>query len=89
MVEQADARECHRHLKAVAGVDHVIISNRAARLGDILHTAAVRALNIVAKREERIRAKRNAIERFQPRLPLLAGERLRLHSEELLPYAIR
>ena len=55
MVEQADARECHRHLKAVAGVDHVIISNRAARLGDILHTAAVRALNIVAKREERIR----------------------------------
>ena len=54
MMEQPHSRETHDDPVFIADGDHVIISDRSARLCDILHTAAVSSLDIVTEREERI-----------------------------------
>ena len=56
MVEQTDAGKCHGHAILVAGLYHVVITDRTAWLRDILHTALVSTLDVVAKWEECIRA---------------------------------
>lgn len=48
MVEQAHMREAHDHIVQVASVNHVIIANRTAGLGDVGHAGAVRTLDVVA-----------------------------------------
>ena len=55
-MEQTDTCKRHRHFVFIARRDHILIPDRAARLRDILHTALVRPLNVVAEREERIGA---------------------------------
>ena len=42
----------HDHPVFIACIDHIVVSHRTSRLRDILHTAPVGALDIVAKWEE-------------------------------------
>ena len=58
-MEQTDSGECHYHAVFVAGSDYIVITDRSARLCHISHTASVRTLDVVTKREERIGTKRN------------------------------
>ena len=89
MVEQAHMREAHDHIVQVASVNHVIIANRTAGLGDVGHAGAVRTLDVVAKREERIAAQRNARLLIQPRALFFLCQRFGALGEEALPAAIR
>ena len=52
MVEEAHAGEGHGDAVFVAGGYHVVVTNRTAGLGNILHAALVGAFDIVAKGEE-------------------------------------
>ena len=56
MVEQADPCKCHYHSVLIAGIDHLVIADRAAWLGYILHAAFVGPVNVIAKGEEGIRS---------------------------------
>ena len=52
MVEQAHTGERHGDAILVAGLNHIVITDRAAGLCDKLHTALMGALDIVAEGEE-------------------------------------
>ena len=56
MVEQTDACKRHRDTVFVAGFNDMIVTYRAACLGDVFHAALVRALDVVAEGEEGVRA---------------------------------
>src|SRR4051812_20440971 len=65
-------REHHRDARAVAGLDHVLVALRAARLDDRPHAGLDRQLGAVRKREERVRREGRADEvapRFLDREP--------------------
>ena len=51
-MEQTDSCKCHRHVVLVAALDDSVITNRSARLCDVLDAALVCALDVVAEREE-------------------------------------
>lgn len=87
-MEQTNACECHCNAVLVADFDNVIVADRAAGLRDVLHAALVRSLDVVAEREERVRAKGNALHSVKPCALLLAGENSGLYLEELLPLAL-
>ena len=57
MVEQTDTGECHRHSVFIAHIDHVVVTDRSARLRDILYATLVGTFNIIPKWEEGIRTK--------------------------------
>ena len=57
MMEQAHAREGHGDAILIAGHNNMIVAHRAAGLGDILHTALVGTLDIVAEGEESVATK--------------------------------
>ena len=63
MMEQPDMRHRHRNPILIARFNHVIVSNGSAALCDVGDTAAVRALDVVAEREERVRAEGDAADR--------------------------
>ena len=52
MMEQPDSRKGHHHSILITGCDHIVVSNRAAWLCNILHAAFMGALDVVPKREE-------------------------------------
>ncbi len=54
MVEQTHAGKGHRNAVFVAGLDDIVISHRAAGLGNELHATLMGAFDIVAKGEESI-----------------------------------
>ena len=56
MMEQTDACKRHRNAVFVAGFNDMVITYRAACLGDVFHAALVRALDVVAEGEESVRA---------------------------------
>ena len=89
MMEQANACECHCHAESVAGFNYIIITNGAAGLCHVGHTGAVRALDVVAKREERVAAQRNACLLIQPRALFFLRQRFGALGEEALPAAVR
>ena len=60
MVEQTNSGKCHRHSIFVTCVNYIVITYRTTRLRDKLHAALVRAFDIVAEREKRVGAERNA-----------------------------
>ena len=60
MVEQAHPGKRHHHAIFIARLNHIVITDRAAGLRNIGNAAAMRTFNIIAKREERIAAKRHA-----------------------------
>ena len=56
MVEQTDACKRHGDAVFVAGFNDIVVTHRAACLGDVLYAALVRALDVVAEGEESVRA---------------------------------
>ena len=66
MVEQTNTGECHRHSVFVAHIDHVVVTDRSARLRDILYAALVGAFDIVAEREEGVRAESHILHLVEP-----------------------
>ena len=56
MMEQPNSRKCHRHVVFITDPDHIVIPHGSARLCDILYAALVCPLNVIAKREECVRA---------------------------------
>ena len=88
MMEQTYSSEGHSNAVFVAGHDDMVVANGAASLSDILHTALVGTLDVVAEGEEGIRAKRYSRVLGNPLFLLLQGEHLRLTGEELLPGTI-
>ena len=87
-MEQTNAGECHRHSVFVAHIDHVVVTDRSARLGDILYAALVGTLDIVAEREEGIGAESHILHLIEPCAFLLLCEYRRLLSEDLLPLTL-
>ena len=57
MMEQTQACKTHHHTIFVAGCDHMVITDRSARLCHIVHATLVGTLNIVAEGEEGIGSK--------------------------------
>jgi len=89
MMEQADAREAHDHSEAVAGVDHQIVADGTAGLRHIFDAALRTALDVVCKREERIRPERDIFRvRSKISLLLFSRKQLRLLFEIILPHAV-
>src|SRR5699024_5589534 len=89
MMEQADSCEGHHHSIFIAGLDHCVVAHGATRFSYILHTALMGSLNIVAEREEGVRAKSHICEAVQPCAFLFSCEHFRLLGKNLLPCAIR
>ena len=54
MMEEAHTGERHCDAILVAGINNIVVANRSACLCDVLYTALVRTLDVVAEREERI-----------------------------------
>ena len=88
MVEQTHAGECHGNAVLVASVDNMVITNTTTCLSNILNTALVSTLDVVAEGEESIATKTYVGVLCQPLLHLLLGERFGAFGEELLPLAI-
>ena len=71
MMEQAHAGEGHGDAVLVGGGDDVVITDRAAGLGNVLHAALAGAFHVVAEGEERIAAHSHAGLQYLPlRFPL-------------------
>ena len=87
MVEQPYAGEGHCDAVLVARHDDVVVADAAAGLCDVLHTALVCALHVVAEGEESIAAQTDGRVLLNPGLLLLAAERLGFLGEELLPFS--
>src|SRR5699024_10153463 len=66
VMEQTDPCKCHRHAVLIACLDHVVVTDRTARLSHILHSALMGALDIVSEREECIRTKRHIRQLIKP-----------------------
>ena len=88
MMEQALPCKGHSHSILVAGIDHVVVADRTARLGDIRHAAFAGPLNIVPKGEEGVGAQGNAGLGGQPFFLFLCCKRFRLYSKQCLPHAV-
>ena len=88
MVEQAHAGECHDHVVFVAALYHKVVADGAAGLCDIFYSAALCSFDIVAEREERVRAERYAVYRSEICLDFLVGQRLGAGGEIFLPVAL-
>mgnify|MGYP001064455127 CR=1 FL=1 len=87
-MEQAQAGECHCNTVLIAGLNNIIITDRAACLCNILNAAAMRTLNVIAEREECVTAESNVLQLCNPSLFLFASQRFRFFSEEVFPYAV-
>ena len=88
-MEQTDSGKAHDHSILVTGIDHIVITDRSARLGNVFYTALVCALDIVSEWEERIRTKCNIRILVKPCALLLSGKDIRLYLEDILPCAVR
>lgn len=88
MMEQTDSRKCHYNAIFIANLDYIVITNRSARLCDVLNTALVRTLNVVAKWEECIRTNGYTLHAVQPCAFFLTGKYRRFYLESFLPCAL-
>ena len=61
MMKQPDPRKRHNHMILVAGLNHMVVPDRAAGLGNILYAAFVGPLDIVPKGEEGVGAQGHVI----------------------------
>ena len=55
-MEQTDSSKRHRHTIFITGLDHVVITDGTAWLGDVFHTALICPVDVIAEWEERVRA---------------------------------
>ena len=88
MVEEAHLGEGHGHAVLVAAIDHNVVTDRSAGLGDILDAASLGALDVVIKREEGIRAESYAVHRIQICADFGIGQGCGLLGKVLLPVAV-
>ena len=88
MMKEADARHGHGDIIFITGCDNMIITDRAARLRNIGHAAAMSSFDIVAEREKRIAAESHAAQLFKPRLFLVPRERFGTVRKYGLPHAV-
>ena len=88
MVEQTNTGECHRHSVFVAHIDHVIVTDRSARLRDILYAALVGTFDIVAEWEEGVRAESHILHLVEPCAFFLFCEYRRFFGEYFLPLTV-
>ena len=87
MMKQSYPCECHSDTVFIAGLNHIVVSNRAAGLGNVFYSALMGALDVVAKRKEGIAAERYlAILRY-PIAFLFTCQWGRTGIEKLLPNA--
>ena len=87
-MEQADSGECQYHVVFIAGFDHIVVTDRAARFCDILYTGAVCSFDVVTEWEEGIRTQRYAGQGIQPCAFFLSGQRFRFFGKEVFPNAV-
>ena len=85
MMEKAHACEGHGDTVLVASFNHIIVADRTTSLSDILYTALVGALDIVAKGEEGIATQSHLHVLCEPGFLFVFRQRLGLFLEELLP----
>ena len=88
-MEQPYSGEAHHDSVLVAGVDDIVVTDRAAGLCDVVDAALVGAFNIVAEGEECVGTNGNAAVLVEPSAFGLAGEHFGLHLEIFLPFALR
>ncbi len=69
-------------------LDDSVVTNRSARLCDVLNSALVRALNVVAERGRRHRNQGYALHLVEPCTFLFSCEDFRFYFEDLLPCAV-
>ena len=82
MVEEPHSCKRHRHPVGIGGLDHVIVSDAAARLRDVLNAGLRGALDIVAEGEEGVRAEGYAGDGIEIGSLLCVGIWLRPLGEE-------
>ena len=73
MVEQSHVGEGHGNAIFVAGLDDIVVADGASCLRNVLHTALVGTLNVVAKGEEGVAAERHIRVLCNPVALLFAG----------------
>ena len=73
MVEQPEPGKRHGNVVFIAGFNNIVVTDAAACLSDIFNAAALRAFDIIAKREECVAAERYAFKLGNPCFFLLAG----------------
>lgn len=88
MVEKTKTGEGHRNAVAVAGLNDLIISNRAARLGDVGDTALSCTLDIVSEGEESVRSERNPLKTVKPSALRLPGKGRGLKRKYAFPATV-
>lgn len=69
----------------VRGLDALGVHDRAARRGEVLHTALSSSVNVVREGEEGIRCTGNTLELLHERVPFLLAQRRRNFVEQALP----
>ena len=87
-MEQTSAGEAHGDVIFVGGLDDIVVTDRAAGLGDVAHAGLAGALHVVAEGEEGITAHSHAGQLSDPLLLFLGGEYLGLDLEGVLPHAV-
>ena len=85
MMEEADMCDGNGDPVFVTGLDHIVIADGAAGLGNVGNAALVGALDVVPEGEEGIGTEGNSLGCLQPFLFFLAGEDGRLFREDPLP----
>ena len=68
MMEQAKTRHSHSNIVFITRFDNIIITDRAACLGNVIDAAAVSSFYVIAKGEEGITAKSYAVQLSNPSL---------------------
>ena len=73
MMEETDVRHRHRHAVFIRRLDDIVVADGASCLRNVLHTALVGTLNVVAKGEEGVAAERHIRVLCNPVALLFAG----------------
>ena len=87
-MEQPDAAERHGNAVLIAGVNDLLVADRAAGLDNGSHAGAAGTLDVVAEGEESVRTKANTGHLAEVSLLFLGGQRLGLAGEGLGPDVI-
>ena len=87
-MEQTDACKRHHHIVFIAGLDHCVVSYRAAWFRDIAYAALLCSLDIIGEWEESVRSQGYFCQLIQPCAFFLSGEDFRLLCKGFLPGAV-
>ena len=85
MVEQTESVTAHNHSVFVACLQNQVVSGGSARLYNVFGTAGLRPVDVIRKREERIRRQSHAVHLVQELALLFQRKRFRFGLEEFRP----